>query len=98
MRSARSAVATGCSFFSVLGLRARIVAPAPSVEEAANQIGDLPRRLVQGEVAGLGHVLAVGRRAGDREGQVVLAPHHQGRGLMLAEIGLPLGYEATLVR
>ena len=58
--------------------------------------GDRPS-LVQSEMSGVeqvhlggGHVFAEGHRAGHRERQVVLAPHHQGRRLPLAEIRLPL--------
>jgi hypothetical protein len=75
-----------------LGARRGALAPA-AVEEAPDQVGNLRRGLVQSKMSGVeqvhlggGHVFAEGHRAGHRERQVVLTPHHQGRRLPLAEI------------
>ena len=46
---------------------------------------------------GVGEVAEVGVCAGGGEDFVVLAPDDQGRGLVLAEVFLPLGVEGGLV-
>src|SRR3569833_4001217 len=69
-----------------------------SAKKAPDAPCDLAGCLIKRKVTGFEEVnfgtwdiVAVGRCAGDREGRVVLSPHHQQRRLSLAQPCLPLG-------